>query len=217
MKNNNVELNSKNIVAYKALKDLIFSGVLSPGQKIIYRDLEERLNMSKTPIINALMMLERDNLVVSERNRGFYIRIIKRKEAEQIYELRQTLEDIAIEGAIKHHDQNDMKELKKKLDAYELYQSDVYDQKRWALDSAFHLQIASMGKNPFFAKMIEQFYENIYFMLQTVVLNPIVDCFKKDHKLIYEAINNHRLEEAKKIARDHTNMAIELLVKVIRN
>lgn len=217
MKNKNTDVNSFNYIAYNKLKNLIFSGVLSPGHKIIYRDLEERLNMSKTPIINALMMLERDNLVVSERNRGFYIRVIKRKEAEQIYELRQALEDIAIESAIKNHEENDLKELKKKLDTYNQYESDVYNQKRWALDSAFHLQIANMGKNPFFTKMLEQFYENIYFMLQIVVLSPIVDYFKRDHDLLYDAIKNHNSEEAKKIARNHTNMAIELLVKVIRD
>ncbi len=66
-------LDSKNHEAYKAIKDLIFNGQLFPGQRIIYRDLEEKLKMSKTPIINALMMLERDDLVVSKKNRGFCI------------------------------------------------------------------------------------------------------------------------------------------------
>ncbi len=216
MKNGNNDILSKNYQACKAIKDLIFGGELFPGQKIIYRDLEERLKMSKTPIINALMMLERDNLVVSERNRGFYIRVVKKKEAKQVYELRQILEDIAIESAIKHYDKSDLKELKKRLEAYDRYQSVVYDQNRWVLDCAFHLQIAVMGKNPFFAMMIEQFYENIYFMLPVIFLNPSVEHFKKDHECLYEAIKDRRLEPAKKIARGHTDEAIDLLLKVIK-
>jgi len=209
-------LDSKNYEAYKAIKDLIFAGQLFPGQKIIYRDLEEKLKMSKTPIINALMMLERDDLVVSKKNRGFYIRVVNRREAEQIYELRQNLEDMAIENAIKNHDKHDLEVLKTRLDEYEKYESDVYDQKRWALDSAFHLQICAMGKNPFFVRIMEQFYENIYFMLKVIFLNPSVERFKKDHELLFRAIKGRKMEEAKRVARDHFETAKDLLVKVMK-
>ncbi|MEW6668952.1 MAG: GntR family transcriptional regulator [Thermodesulfobacteriota bacterium] len=209
-------LDSKNYEAYKAIKDLILTGQLFPGQKIIYRDLEEKLRMSKTPIINALMMLERDDLVVSKKNRGFCIRVVNRKEAEQIYELRQALERIAVENAIKCHDKHDLAVLKARLDEYEKYESDVYDQKRWALDSAFHLQVCAMGKNPFFVRMMEQFYENIYFMLKVIFLNPSVERFKRDHELLYKAIKDRCLEEAQRIAREHFDTAKDLLVKMMR-
>jgi len=209
-------LDSKNYEAYKAIKDLIFSGQLFPGQKIVYRDLEEKLNMSKTPIINALMILERDDLVVSKKNRGFCIRVVNRKEAEQIYELRQTLEKIAIENAIKNYDKHDLEILKRRLDEYEEYESDLYDHKRWTLDSAFHLQICTMGKNAFFVKMMEQFYENIYFMLKVIFLNPSLAKFKKDHKLLYKAIKGRNLEAAQRIAWEHFDTAKELLAKQLR-
>jgi DNA-binding GntR family transcriptional regulator len=209
-------MDSKNYEAYKAIKDLIFGGQLFPGQKIIYRDLEEKLKMSKTPIINALMMLERDDLVVSKKNRGFCVRVVNRKEAEQIYELRQALEKIAIENAIGNYDKHDLEVLKARLDEYEKYESDVYDQKRWTLDSAFHLQICAMGKNPFFVRMMEQFYENIYFMLKVIFLNPSVERFKKDHELLYKAIKGRNLEEAQRIAREHFDTAKGLLVKMMR-
>ncbi len=216
MKRNNKPINSKTYNSYRLIKDLIVSGELYPGQKITYQELEDRLMMSKTPIINALMMLERDNLVLSKRNRGFYIRVVKKNEAQHRYELRQALEDIAITNAIKNHNKNDLKEFKKKLDNYERYQSDVYDQRRWALDCAFHLHIVVMGGNPLFIKMMEQFYENSFFMLQVIHLNPSIECFKKDHQLLFNAIKNHQLEEAKKIARDHSSVTMGLFVKSLR-
>lgn len=216
MKTKSTPINSKTYNSYRSIKNLIFSGELYPGQKITYRELEDKLKMSKTPIINALMMLERDNLVLSKRNRGFYIRIVKKNETQHRYELRQALEDIAITNAVKNHDENDLKKFKKKLDDYEQYQSDIYDQKRWALDCAFHLHIVVMGKNPLFIKMMEQFYENIFFMLQVIHLNPSIECFKKDHQLLFETIKNHQLEEAKKIARDHSSMTMGLFMKSLR-
>ncbi|MBI5602729.1 MAG: GntR family transcriptional regulator [Deltaproteobacteria bacterium] len=205
-------MKSKNDEAYKAIKNLIFTSQLFPGQKIIYRDLEEKLKMSKTPIINALMMLERDDLVVSKKNRGFYIRVVNREEAEKIYDLRQTLEAISIEKAIKNYTKQDLAVLKRWIDEYEKYDAKVYDQKRWTLDSAIHLQICAMGKNPFFVRMMEQFYENIYFMLKVMFLQPAVEKFKKDHQGIFKAIQSRDTGKAKSLIREHFEVSRSLLI-----
>ena len=60
---------SKNFKAYNAIKELVAVHKLSPGQKLIYRDLEEALGMSKTPIINGLMRLEQEGLVQIKLNK----------------------------------------------------------------------------------------------------------------------------------------------------
>ena len=64
---------SKNHEAYEKIKDLILNRQFSPGQKLIYRDLQEILFMTKTPIVSALMMLERDGFVAYRKNRGFHV------------------------------------------------------------------------------------------------------------------------------------------------
>lgn len=207
---------ARNYDAYQAIKDLILSNRLFPGQKIIYRELEEKLKMSKTPIINALVMLERDQLVVSQKNRGFYIREVNRKEAEQIYDLRNRLEEMAIGYAIENHSKKDLDILKEKLDAYNDYVSDLYDQKRLALDTAFHLQIAIMGKNPFLVRIMEQFYENIYFTLRVIFLSPYVERFKNDHELLFRAIAEGDIDEAKKVLKLHMESCRDLIVKLAK-
>ncbi len=207
---------ARNYDAYQAIKDLILSNRLFPGQKIIYRELEEKLKMSKTPIINALVMLERDQLVVSQKNRGFYIREVNRKEAEQIYDLRNRLEEMAVGYAIENHSKKDLDILKDKLDAYNDYVSDLYDQKRLALDTAFHLQIAIMGKNPFLVRIMEQFYENIYFTLRVIFLSPYVERFKNDHELLFRAIAEGDIDEAKQVLKLHMESCRDLIVKLAK-
>jgi DNA-binding GntR family transcriptional regulator len=206
---------AKNYEAYQAIKHLILSNQLFPGQKIIYRDLEEKLRMSKTPIINALVMLEKDNLVVSKKNRGFYIRGLNPKEAEQIYALRESLEELALGCAIRNHTRKDIEILREKLDAYNEYVSEIYDQKRLALDTAFHLQIAVMGKNPFLVNIMEQFYENIYFVLRVIFLSPFLERFKKDHELLFQAIEARDIEQAKKVLKLHMESCRDLIVKLM--
>jgi len=206
---------SKNLEAYKAIKELVAGHKLFPGQKLIYRDLEEALGMSKTPIINGLMRLEQEGLVVSKRNRGFFMRELSAEESEQIYDLRENLEEISIGYAIKNYDSNDLEVLEKKLYLYNEYTAPVYDRKRLELDTEFHMQIAKMGKNNFFISMIRQFYENIYFTLNVVYLTSYVDNFKKQHSLIFGAIKEKNLTQAKKILRSHTRAARKLLVAAL--
>ena len=206
---------SKNLKAYNAIKELVAGRKLSPGQKLIYRDLEEALGMSKTPIINGLMRLEQEGLVVSKRNRGFFMREVSASEAEQIYDLREKLEEISINYAIKNHNRNDLAILQKKLNHYNNYSAHIYDRKRLELDTEFHMQIAKMGKNEFFTSMIKQFYENIYFILNVVYLSSYIDSFKKEHELVFNAIRKRNLKEAKRVLRIHTRAARKLLVAAL--
>ena len=85
---------SKDLLALQGVKELMFGRRLSPGQKIIYRDLEEMLGMSKTPIINALVRLEHEGLVISKKNRGFFVRELSATEVHQMYDLREKMEAI---------------------------------------------------------------------------------------------------------------------------
>ena len=206
---------SKNLEAYNAIKELVAGQKLSPGQKLIYRDLEEELGMSKTPIINGLVRLEQEGFVVSKKNRGFFIKKFSAEEAEQIYDLREKLEEISIDYAIKNHNSEDLKILEEKLNLYNNYSAPMYDRKRLELDTEFHMQIAKMGKNDFFTSMIKQFYENIYFSLNVVYLTSYVDNFKEEHKLIFNTIKQRDLKEVKKILRFHTRAARKLFMAAL--
>ncbi|MBW2031950.1 MAG: GntR family transcriptional regulator [Deltaproteobacteria bacterium] len=60
--------------AYRKLKEMIFRQNVIPGQRLIAKDLSEMLKMSRTPIINALYLLEREGFIVSVPFRGFYVK-----------------------------------------------------------------------------------------------------------------------------------------------
>jgi DNA-binding GntR family transcriptional regulator len=161
------------------------------------------------------MRLEQEGLVVSKRNRGFFMREVSADEAEQIYDLREKLEEISIGYAIKNYDSDDLNILEQKLNLYKNYSAPIYDRKRLELDTEFHMQIAKMGKNDFFTSMIKQFYENIYFSLNVVYLTSYIDNFKEEHELIFNAVKEGNLTEAKRVLRLHTRAARKLLVAAL--
>jgi len=200
---------SKKYEAYEKVKSLILNHQLSPGQKLIYRDLEEKIGMTKTPIINGLIMLEKEGFVIAKKNRGFYCSEINSGEAKQIFDLREKLENLAVEYAVGNYIKEDLEILKRKLKEYDAYPSLIYDNKRLFLDTGFHLQIAMMGKNPFLFEILKQFYENVYFKLDVAYLTPGIKKFKKEHNILFEAIKKKDLRLAKRILRDHNRLGKE--------
>nr|MBP8699728.1 GntR family transcriptional regulator [Syntrophorhabdaceae bacterium] len=60
-------------IAYQGIRHMLYTEELVPGQKIAYRDLAEKLQLSPTPIIQALRWLELQGFVTHEANRGYYM------------------------------------------------------------------------------------------------------------------------------------------------
>lgn len=204
---------SKDHQALLGIKRMLFAHRLSPGQKIIYRDLAKSLGMSKTPIINALNKLENEGLVVYQVNRGYFVRQLTAEEVVQMYDLRDRLEAIAIDYAIQNGDEEGLALLKQAHENYLNYPSVVYDSKRFQLDIEFHLAVAKMGKNDFLTDMLVNFYETAWVGLQVTYLTPKIPGFRKYHQALYEAIKNKDPRKAKQIAQEHWHTALNCVLQ----
>jgi len=182
----NSEKSGKSLMedAYYRIKHLIFNQTLVPGQRLVYDDLARMLNMSRTPIINALNRLEQQGLVVSESYRGFYVRPMDFQEAWDAFGLREAIETYAVEQAIQKADAEDMKKLEEKLYEHENYKPSYYDRKKIFLDATFHLQIAEMAKNRILKWHLKINLEHVY-------LRAKLD--KYDISRMENAANEHHL------------------------
>ena len=89
----------------EVLRDFILSGAIEPDFPIRQDALAAELRVSKIPLREALARLEQDGLVVSQPNRGFFVRPMSPEEAEEIYALRLKLEpDAAAQASLKATD-----------------------------------------------------------------------------------------------------------------
>src|SRR5207342_2522292 len=85
--------------AYAAVRAAIVENRYPPGQRLVEQRIAEELGLSRTPVREALRMLEAEGLVVSERNRGAMVRPLSPTEVVDLYGLRIRLESYAIEVA----------------------------------------------------------------------------------------------------------------------
>lgn len=81
---------------YRLLWERIVDRRLRPGQKLSDVRLSQELGVSRTPVREALQRLVRDGIVRIEPNRGFFIASFSPKDVEEIYDLRATLEAMAL-------------------------------------------------------------------------------------------------------------------------
>jgi DNA-binding GntR family transcriptional regulator len=190
--------------AYRRIKQLILNQELVPGQKLIYDDLAKRLDMSRTPIINALNRLEQHGLVVSESHRGFTVKPMDTKEAWDTFGFREAIETYAVEQAILKADPVNLKVLEEKLQEYEAYQPNYYDRKKIFLDAAFHMQIAEMTDNDVLKWHLKLNLQHVY--LRANLNNYSVDrmnAASAEHRQLFRKIESKDVLGAAEIIRNH--------------
>lgn len=151
--------------AYHKIKELIFQQKLVPNQRLIYKDLCQMLQISRTPIINALSRLEQEGYVKSESFRGFYVQPVDTHEISDHFGIREALEVYAVEYAIRRARPEDMTALENAIQEHRDYMPPFYDKNKFFLDAAVHIKIAGISRNRGLVKMLSKNLEHIYLRL----------------------------------------------------
>jgi DNA-binding GntR family transcriptional regulator len=87
--------NANSSTAYERIREAIVDGRFRPGQRLVEQRIAEELDLSRTPIREALRSLEAEGLVVIEVNRGAVVRPVEATDIDDLYELRARLESYA--------------------------------------------------------------------------------------------------------------------------
>lgn len=91
--------NSSTQHAYSRIRDAIVEGAFPPGQRLVEQRVSADLDLSRTPVREALRMLEAEGLVTTEPNRGATVRAFSVHEVADLYQLRARMESYAAELA----------------------------------------------------------------------------------------------------------------------
>lgn len=91
-----MEKNLKNQIYTKIKQDILLCK-LRPGDRLFDKDLAEQMQVSRTPVREALLLLTNDRLLTAESRSGFIVRRISMTEIRQFFEIRKRLVDYAAE------------------------------------------------------------------------------------------------------------------------
>lgn len=97
--------------ALEGLRRSIIAGDLRPGQRVLQEDIAESLGVSIAPVREALRALEQEGQVVYRPRRGYFMTELRAEDLEEIYELRQVLEERAARRALPTLDEGSLQRI----------------------------------------------------------------------------------------------------------
>lgn len=199
--------------AYETVKDMILSGKLIPGQKIVQDQLAQALGISRTPLRSALQILEGENLVESIPRRGVQVKKFSLQEISNIYDCRIALEAMAVKLFTKENDINKIQYLK---NLFSSFKSGLIDHKLYKeVDSGFHTFIVNHCGNLFLKKTVHN--SNMLSCIDIIGLVRTPEETLTEHLEILDAIESKDILSVEKLMILHLEKSKELIQKKIDN
>jgi DNA-binding GntR family transcriptional regulator len=184
-------------LAYRAIRSGILTGELAPGERLVETQLAEQLQVSRTPIREAIRQLQRDTLVIADRSGNLRVTTISVDDAVQLYDCRLALERLSVQGACQQATRPQILEMAALVEQAETV---VNQQPSIAtmleLDHRFHHHIAECSGNLWLVGLVDQVFDKMTLLrVQTTRQNPNVLEIRCEHRAIYEAIARRDVEE----------------------
>ena len=203
--------------AYAHLKDWVVHHRLKPGARLRVGDLARVLQMSPTPVREALSMLEKEQLVAREPRRGFHVSALDLEGVADLYDLRIALEALAARQAASRISAADRTRLSHLLDAVERCIDSGDKPHILDLEQDFHLLIFEASRNRPLAEMGRSILGRIW-MIQNVNLMTTDHLHQAhpQHVGIFQAIAAGQARRAELLMRRHLAFARQFVLSRLR-
>jgi DNA-binding GntR family transcriptional regulator len=200
---------------YDLLKEMILEGRLVPGDKVFQDKLAQEMGVSRTPLVNALKVLEQEKLIKAIPRRGFFVRQFTKEEMIYIFELREVLEGLAARRAAALITPAQITQLQtffesfsglKHIENYSAYAKE---------DRRFHNFITDLGGKEFLKSILTS-YNVVLFSYQVSSYGGLVrhpDETIHEHLGIIQALKEKNSAKAEKIMRLHLKRSSDILRK----
>ena len=204
-------------IVYLGLRTSIIKGIIPVGERINEKKYSLELNVSRTPIREALYRIQAEGLIEHVPNYGFVIKKITAKDAEEIYKLRVSLDTLASLNAMQLMNENDFKEMKLLLDKTEESEEKGDIANVIQLFSDFNEMIYTYSNMPLL--------KNITFSLRDYLIRfrdiSLLDDYRRkkafdEHKLIYYCLRDKDDKEITLIIKKHLDYSKKFVIEEIK-
>ncbi len=191
-------------VVFNTLREAILKGELIPGERLMEKQLAERMGVSRTPIREAIRKLELEGLVLMVPRKGAEVAQITEKDIRDVLEVRATLEALAVRLACEKMDAKGMQKLTQVKEEFEKAAMDKEVDLLIIKDVEFHDAIFAATENIKLIHIVNNLREQIY-RFRVKYISEMTDYtgLVKEHEEIVESIRNGNKQRAEEIAVRH--------------
>lgn len=193
------------------LRDLIISGDLKPGERLVEPEMATKLGVSRTPVREAFFRLESEGFVTVIPRKGAIVSPFSVKDAEDLYEILIELEGLASKLACERmtaQEIDKIKAIEQKIASCE------EAEERIVLNARFHNTYMRFSKNELLISLLENLHQKMNRYLQLVFKSP--ERLKKgthEHHQIIEAFESRDSQKVCKLVRQHIDNSRKSLIE----
>jgi DNA-binding GntR family transcriptional regulator len=192
---------------YQALRTAILSGELATGTRLIETQIATALQISRTPVREALRQLQQEGLVVADEN-GLRVTILSVEDANQLYDCRIALEQLSVSAACQNASSEQLSKLtqlvQKAEKIFEQPQHGLTPYQLLDMDYQFHRTIAQSSGNQWLVSLLDQVFDKMALLrIRTTQHNPRVLEIRQEHRRICQAICDRDTAIAVAAIRNH--------------
>jgi len=196
---------------------MIINLQLRPGEIIILKQFAESLNLSRTPVKEALISLSNKGLVERASGKKFRVTEITNKSIKEIYSLREALETYTIREVINDYTANDCKEmeniLKNMVDALNNKKYDLF----YDFDNDFHNYYLKKYDNSMILSIMDQINEKLQRIRRfSYYTNHRLENTIHEHKLIINGFKEKDADKTILVYKAHLKNTLNALLDLLK-
>lgn len=172
---------------------------LSPGTMLQLTELAQRYGVSRTPVREALGLLERQGLVAAVAYKGYLVNGIEPGDVRDVYLLRKTIEGAAAELAAKRISTESLAELRHSRPAQVSKMTLDYDE----YARTFHGTIVSASGSPRLLAVFDDTYNDVRRIQYAGIGNPRPDRIHEEHMAIVDALADGDASKSRVLMEQH--------------
>lgn len=189
---------SKADMVTAALRELIITGALKPGDRLRQRELAERFDVSATPVREALRRLQAEGLVTDQLHRGCSVVERGFGASHENYEIRAALEPMAARLAAERISDQELEELRSIQEEFTACEQG--DPRVNWLNREFHMRIYSSAESPMIVSLLRLLWQA--FPEGPQMIRPHRESVEQHNQLL-QALADHDGEAAAELTRAH--------------
>jgi DNA-binding GntR family transcriptional regulator len=198
---------------YKTLLDAISDGTLAPGERITQEDLAEQMNVSRSPVLQALRLLKKDGLLEDAPGRGLLVTRLDPVRIGHLYEVRGALDALAARLAAQRR--ADIPQ--SLIDAGRAAAAGANVRELIDADTAFHRTIYEASGNPFIVESAALHWIHLRRVMGAVLQQQgSRGTLWDEHEAIADAIRQGDGARAAELSQEHADLARQALVRQLR-
>lgn len=186
------------------LRDRILNESYKCGDKLNELTLAKELKISRTPIREALKQLELEGLVESIPNKGVYVKGFSPRDIDDMFEIRLSLEGLAVSFAIDRMDEVHLAKIKEVFELLEFYTAKGDFDKVNDFNILFHESIYRATQSTYFEQILKDIHYYVSVTSRHSIARPErLESSLLEHRAILEAIIDRDKEEATERIQRH--------------